>query len=127
QGRALQEQAEELSRREQSLASQLHQWCAAQQELASLQETSLSIRKDAAAQRTLLEALKSETEALQRSREVARTELEALVKAMKEQSEARAVEEAIRTTGQAQLEQRRQAVERLEKAMRQRLAEVDDL
>jgi hypothetical protein len=127
QGRALKEQAEELSRREQSLAAQLNQWGGVRQEMASVKETTRSVEQDTAAEVALLDALRSETEALHHSREVARTEFEALMKAIQEQGETRAREDAIRRASQDQFEQRRLAADRQETAMRQRLAELDDL
>ncbi|MFO0842147.1 MAG: hypothetical protein U0797_07060 [Gemmataceae bacterium] len=67
-GRALQEQADDLARREQSLVGQLQNWWQANEELAALQEATQTVRQDAASHRALLETLQAETTALQAAR-----------------------------------------------------------
>jgi hypothetical protein len=127
QARTLQQQAQELTQRERALAAQLEHWCRARDELASLEEASVSARQDMDAQRAALAALRAETAALQKSREAAEGDLGALVNALEEQREARIREQALHAARQKQLEERLQAADRAETAAQQRIAEVEEL
>src|SRR5262249_33103120 len=82
QGRAVQQQSAELSRRESALASRLAEWGAAQQDHPST------------AQQQVVETLQSETVALQKAQQAAREELAGLLTAIEQQRESRAREEA---------------------------------
>jgi hypothetical protein len=127
QSRALQQQALELSRREQGMAGQLDEWRRLQEELAANEQLSSRARQDAEAQVAALESLRAETASLQRAREAARADLEALAVALTRQREARAKEQALFAAGRAELEARLQAADRAEAAARRRQAEMDEL
>jgi chromosome segregation ATPase len=127
QSRALQQQAAELSQREQALAAQLEQWMQIQREVGDLSQVRVQTEQEAEQQRTLLEALRQEIAALQRSRESMHGELEAMAREMEQQREARAREQDRLRANQAQIEQRLRNLDRAEQAVQRRLVELDEL
>jgi len=124
---ALQQQSAELSRREQTVASQLETWSRAQNELADLCMTRSHVAHDTEEMRALLATLRAETTALQQSRAATQAELEALSRALNEQREARAREQELARATQVQMEQRLRELDRAEQAAQRRVAELDEL
>jgi hypothetical protein len=120
QGRALQEQAGDLSSREQRLATQLEQ--AVKDQPAPAQGVEPSPAHD-----ELLATLKAETEALHYSREVAREELRNLIKATEDLRRTREEEEENLRSREAHLQQRLNEADQAILAAQQRQADLEDL
>src|SRR5262249_18997265 len=111
QGRAVQQQAQEVSGRERALSEQLAQWWQANEQVAAVEEAGEVARRDAAHHQAVLGALQAETAALQQAREAARAELENVLASSRDQQQARAREEAALAERKAQLERRLYAAE----------------
>ena len=99
QARLLQQQTVELSHKEQTLTGKLEEWCRVQHDLANLCQARSAVEQDTEEQRALLDTLRSEGLALQQARAAAQAELETLGRALDQQRESRAKEQAlVRTT-----------------------------
>jgi chromosome segregation ATPase len=127
QSHSLQQQARELSDREQALTGQLSQWWRGQEELAAIQEVSATVRGDLDSQRALLQTVQAETAALLKARQSAEADLQTLEMALREQRDARVREEALLAARRSQLEQRLADVDRAEQAVQRRVGELDEL
>jgi hypothetical protein len=127
QGRAVQQQSEDLTQREQALAAQLHQWWQTNQQLVALEEASHTAREDAARHQALLDALRTETAALHQARENTRAELREMLSGIEELRRTREREEAGLEARRQQLLRRLDEADRSALAAERRQAELDDL
>ena len=127
QSRALQQQALELSRREQALCGQLEQWSQARGELESLSEVRVRTEQETEQMRALLGGLRDETLALQKARESTQAELEAMTRALDEHRDERAKDLARARSNQEEMERRLRALDLAEQAAQRRVAELDEL
>jgi hypothetical protein len=126
QSRALQQQANDLSCREQALTARLNK-TVAQGGADGLPSSRALTDQEIAQHQTLLESLRNETLALQKSREVTQGELVAMARSLDEQREAREKEQTLTRALQTQMEQRRRALDKAEQAAQRRVAELDEL
>jgi hypothetical protein len=127
QSRALQQQALELSRREQALCGQLEQWSRARGELETISQVRVQTEQETAQLKSLLGGLRDETLALQKAREETQAELEAMAQALEQHREQRAADLARARANQEEMERRLRALDLAEQVAQRRVADLDDL